>query len=198
MNRKKSSADIVVTLGGGSITDGVKLAGLSLANNLTSLQALGAMSDKLKAAMQYDIDYKYVTDSDPSDVHAPPFTMINVPTTLSAGEYSPYAGGIDATDGVKKIFVHQGLFADVVILDPELAAHSPEWVWMSSGVRAIDHCVELLASMNPAIEKETDEAAERGLVLLARGLLKLRKDPRDLKARLETQFGSVFAMDGTC
>ncbi|OAG43617.1 hypothetical protein AYO21_02203 [Fonsecaea monophora] len=192
------NADIVVTCGGGSITDGVKLAGLSLANGLTSLHALGAMSDKLKAAMLHDIDYKYVTDSDPPDVHAPPFTMINVPTTLSAGEYSPYAGGIDATDGVKKIFVHQGLFADVVILDPELAANSPEWVWMSSGVRAIDHCVELMGSLNPAIEKETDEAAEKGLVLLVRGLLKLRREPQDREARLETQFGSVLAMDGLC
>ncbi|OAL32864.1 hypothetical protein AYO20_07655 [Fonsecaea nubica] len=198
INRKQSNADIVVTCGGGSITDGVKLAGLSLANGLTSLDALGAMSDKLKAAMLHDIDYKYVTDSDPPDVHAPPFTMINVPTTLSAGEYSPYAGGIDATDGVKKIFVHQGLFADVVILDPELAANSPEWVWMSSGVRAIDHCAELLGSLNPAIEKETDEAAEKGLVLLVRGLLKLRREPQDLEARLETQFGSVLAMDGLC
>ncbi|RVX71865.1 hypothetical protein B0A52_04264 [Exophiala mesophila] len=195
---KESGADLVITLGGGSITDGVKLAGLSLANDLTSLQDLGAMSDKLKAAMKHDIDYKYVTDNDPKDVKPPSFTMINVPTTLSAGEYSPYAGGIDATDGVKKIFVHQGLFADVVILDPELAAHSPEWVWMSSGVRSIDHCVELLASLNPDIENETDEAAEKGLVLVVRGLLKLRRDPKDLEARLETQLGSVFAMDGLC
>lgn len=155
------------------------------------------MSDKLKAAMQHDIDYKYHT-SDPPDVHAPTFTIINVPTTLSAGEYSPYAGGIDATDGIKKIFVLQSLFADVVILDPQLAQHSPEWVWMSSGVRSIDHCVELLGSPNLEIEAETVEAAETGLILVVRGLLKLRKDPKDLAARLETQVGSNFAMDGSC
>ncbi|KEF56407.1 uncharacterized protein A1O9_07988 [Exophiala aquamarina CBS 119918] len=195
---KNSAADIVVTLGGGSITDGVKLAGLSLANDLKTLEELGAMSDKLKAVMLHDIDYKYNTSTDPPDVKAPPFTMINVPTTLSAGEYSPYAGGIDATDGVKKIFVLQGLFADVVILDPELAQNAPEWVWMSSGVRSIDHCVELLASLNPDIEVETENAAKKGLVLVARGLLKLRRDPKDLQARLDTQFGSNYAMDGLC
>jgi alcohol dehydrogenase class IV len=193
----KSKADVVVTVGGGSITDGVKLAALALSNNLTTLADLGAMSDKLKAAMQHDIDYKY-RDSDPPDVKAPTFTMINVPTTLSAGEYSPYAGGIDATDGVKKIFVLQSLFADVVILDPELAQHSPEWVWMSSGVRAIDHCVELLGSLNPNIEKQTIEAATTGFVLVARGLLKLREDSTDREARMETQLGSVYAMDGLC
>ncbi|OQV05525.1 hypothetical protein CLAIMM_10252 [Cladophialophora immunda] len=195
---EQSGADLVVTLGGGSITDGVKLAGLALANGLHDLAGLGAMSDKLKATMQHDIDYKYHPNSDPPDVNPPPFAMINVPTTLSAGEYSPYAGGIDATDGVKKIFVLQSLFADVVILDPELARHSPEWVWMSSGVRSIDHCVELLGSLNPDIEAETEEAAAKGLVLVVRGLLQLKKDPTDLQARLATQFGSNYAMDGLC
>lgn len=151
------------------------------------------MSTRLKKAMLHDIDYKF--SSDPPDVKPPTFAMINVPTTLSAGEYSPYAGGIDPSDGVKKIFVLQSLYADVVILDPALAHHTPEWVWMSSGVRSIDHCVELLSSLGQ-IELETEEAAEKGLVLVARGLLKLRSNPKDTKARLETQLGSVYAMDG--
>lgn len=171
----------------------MKLAALSLANNIQDLKDLGAMSSKLKAAMQHDIDYK--DSSDPPDVNPPTFVMINVPTTLSAGEYSPYAGGIDPTDMVKKIFVLQSLYADVVILDPELAQNSPEWVWMSSGVRSIDHCVELLSSLSK-IDPETDDAAAKGLVLVAGGLLKLRNDPKDTRARLETQLGSNYAMDG--
>ncbi|EXJ66854.1 uncharacterized protein A1O5_10049 [Cladophialophora psammophila CBS 110553] len=189
----ESAAELVVTVGGGSITDAVKLAGLILANDLHDFKALDAMSSRLKAAMQHDIDYKHA--SDPQDVNPPPFVRINVPTTLSAGEYSPYAGGIDPTEGVKKIFILQSLACDIVILDPELARHSPEWVWMSSGVRSIDHCVELLGSLSK-IDPETEDAAEKGLVLVARGLLKLRNDPSDLQARLETQLGSNFAMDG--
>lgn len=153
------------------------------------------MSKRLSAAMQRDIDYKYTT-ADPPDVAGPPFTMINVPTTLSAGEFSPYAGGIDPTDGVKKIFVLESLSTDIVILAPELAQHTPEWVWMSSGVRSIDHCVELLGSLNDKIEAETKAAAEEGLVLVARGLLKLKDDSQDTEARLETQLGSNLAMDG--
>ena len=153
------------------------------------------MSRRLRAAMQYDIDYKH-TNADPEDVKAPSFVMINVPSTLSAGEFSPYCGGIDPTDGVKKIFILEPLSADIVILDPELAQHTPEWVWMSSGVRSIDHCVELLGSLNAKIDPETEDAAEKGLVLIARGLLKLRKNPKDTQARMETQLGSNFAMDG--
>ncbi|RFU30223.1 hypothetical protein B7463_g6112, partial [Scytalidium lignicola] len=93
----ESGADLVVTLGGGSITDGVKLATFPLANNIYDLQSLDVMSAKLKAAMQHDIDYKY--SKDPPGVNAPTFTMINVPTTLSAGEFSPYAGGIRRYSG---------------------------------------------------------------------------------------------------
>ena len=90
--------------------------------------------------MLMDVDFKY-HPVDASDCASIGQRMINVPTTLSAGEYSPYTGGIDPNDGVKKIFVHQSLFADVVILDPYLAQSTPEWVWMSTGVRSIDHCV---------------------------------------------------------
>lgn len=189
-----AAADWQCHAGGGSITDAVKLSGLILANDLHDVKALDDMSSRLKAAMQYDIDYKY-KNHDPPDVKPMPFMTINVPTTLSAGEFSPYAGGIDPTDGVKKIFVLSSLSTDIVILDPEVAQHSPEWVWMSSGVRSIDHCVELLGSLSK-IEPETNEAAEKGLVLVARGLLKLRENPKDVAARLETQIGSNFAMDG--
>ena len=66
---------------------------------------------------------------------------------------------------------------------------------MSSRVRSIDHCVELLASLK-AHEKQTEDAAEKGLVLVARWLLKLRKDLKDRQSRLDTQLGSHHAMDG--
>ena len=30
----------------------------------------------------------------------------------------------------------------VVILDPELTVHTPQWLWASTGLRAVDHAVE--------------------------------------------------------
>lgn len=79
------------------------------------------MSSRLKAAMQQDIEYNMPRIPRTYLVTPPPFVMTNVPTTLSAGEYSP-----------KKSSYFN---VDIVILDPE-------WIWMSSGVRSIDHCVE--------------------------------------------------------
>ena len=143
--------------------------------------------------METENDFANYTDC--VDIKPAALTKISIPTTLSAGEYSPYAGAVDPRDGVKKLFVHQSLICEVVILDPELTKTVPEWVWMSSGVRSIDHCVELLSSLRQH-ETQTEESAKKGLVMVARGLLKLRLNPQDVESRLETQIGSNYAMDG--
>ena len=153
---------------------------LCLANQISDLDSLENLSRNLVSSMKNDIDF--ATSIDPPDVEPANIAMINIPTTLSAGEYSHYARGIDPRNGVKKMFIHQSLYADVVILDPELTASVPEWVWMSSGVRSIEHCVEFLVSPK-AHDKQTEDAAEKGLVLVARWLLKLRKDPKDRQSR---------------
>ena len=33
-----------------------------------------------------------------------------------------------------------------VILDPWVGLHTPEWLWLSTGIRAVDHCVEGICS----------------------------------------------------
>ena len=33
-----------------------------------------------------------------------------------------------------------------VILDPALSVHTPAWLWLSTGIRAVDHCVEGVCS----------------------------------------------------
>lgn len=120
--------------------------------------------------------------------------MINIPTTLSAGEYSPYCGVTDPRDNIKRMHVHSSAFADVVILDPELGTTVPDWVWISSGVRSIDHCVETLGSLL-VDDPEIIACAQKGLVLVARGLLKLKENRSDHQSRLQTQIGSNLAID---
>ena len=33
-----------------------------------------------------------------------------------------------------------------VIFDPELSIHTPEWLWLSTGVRSVDHATEAICS----------------------------------------------------
>ncbi|KAI7969263.1 hypothetical protein EIK77_003578 [Talaromyces pinophilus] len=178
---------------GGSIIDAVKLVAFSIANGVHDFDSLEGLSKATAYTMETENDFANYTDC--LDIKPAALTKISIPTTLSAGEYSPYAGAVDPRDGVKKLFVHQSLVCEVVILDPDLTKTVPEWVWMSSGVRSIDHCVELLSSLRQH-ETQTEESAKKGLVMVARGLLKLRLNPQDVESRLETQIGSNYAMDG--
>ena len=51
-----------------------------------------------------------------------------------------------------------------MVFDPAVTVHTPEWLFLSAGVRAVDHCVE--GEANPY----ADAQALHGLSLLARGL----------------------------
>ncbi|TAQ87443.1 hypothetical protein B7494_g4226 [Chlorociboria aeruginascens] len=191
---RECDPDLILTLGGGSITDAVKAVSLCLANpHIDSIDGLSSIWVKpsSKDANLHDIPINS------SEIKPASIKMINIPTTLSAGEYSPYCGVTDPRDNIKRMFVHNSIFADVVILHPELGTTVPEWVWMSSGVRSIDHCVETLASLL-VNDEEVITCAQKGLVLVARGLLKLRKDPNDHQSRLDTQIGSNYAIDSIC
>ncbi|KAJ6510283.1 alcohol dehydrogenase IV [Mycena vitilis] len=73
---------------------------------------------------------------------APPL-QIAIPTTLSAAEYTVGAGYTDEKGN--KVGVSSQLLAPAgVILDAELTLPTPSRLWLSTGMRALDHSVETL------------------------------------------------------
>lgn len=68
---------------------------------------------------------------------------ITIPTTLSASECTMMAG-FTSSDGVKTGVRAPELVPHVVVYDASFAAHTPERLWMSTGMRAMDHAIELL------------------------------------------------------
>lgn len=68
---------------------------------------------------------------------------IAIPTTLSASECTMMAG-FTQTDGTKTGVRAPELVPNVVLYDASFALHTPERLWMSTGMRAMDHAVELL------------------------------------------------------
>jgi maleylacetate reductase len=179
---REAGADLLVTIGGGSVTDGGKAVQLCLANDIRTPEALDA----------------YRPISGPSGVPGPPpcetpsVRQITVPTTLSAGEFSAIAGVTDERRRVKELFRHPQIIPRAVVLDPAVTLHTPEWLWLSTGIRAVDHCVEGICSgeANPY----ADAQALHGLALLTRGLPRVKVDPADLEARLDCQIGSWLSM----
>ncbi|HLG45100.1 MAG TPA: iron-containing alcohol dehydrogenase [Reyranella sp.] len=170
---REARADLIVTLGGGSITDGAKAVQLCLANDIRTPEAM----DAVRA---------------PNPVKPPTVAQISVPTTLSAGEFSSISGVTDERSKVKELFRHADIVPRAVVLDPAVTRHTPQWLWLSTGIRAVDHCVEGICS-NEATPYG-DASALHGLSLLARGLPKVKADPQDLAARLDCQLGSWLSM----
>ncbi len=179
---REAGADLIVTIGGGSVTDGGKAVQLCLANEIRTPEALD--------------DYRPVKGPDgalgPPPCKPPSVRQVTVPTTLSAGEFSAIAGVTDERRRVKELFRHPQIIPRAVVLDPAITLHTPEWLWLSTGIRAVDHCVEGICSgeANPF----ADAQALHGLALLARGLPRVKADPADLEARLDCQIGAWLSM----
>ena len=70
------------------------------------------------------------------------FPEIAIPTTLSAGEFTPFAGMTHEETREKGGVGEPRLQARAVILDPELTLETPAWLWAGTGMRALDHAVE--------------------------------------------------------
>jgi maleylacetate reductase len=115
-----------------------------------------------------------------------------VPTMLSGGEFSAIAGVTDERTKVKELLRHPLIVPNAVVLDPATTVHTPEWLWLSTGIRAVDHCVEGVCSneANPY----ADAQALKGLSLLASGLPRVKADAGDLAARLDCQMGTWLSM----
>jgi alcohol dehydrogenase class IV len=118
--------------------------------------------------------------------------QISIPTTLSAGEFSHIAGVTDERTKVKELFRHPGIVPKAVVLDPEVTRHTPMWLFLSTGIRAVDHCVEGTCSKEAS--PYGDASALHGLALLTRGLPRVKANPEDMEARLDCQLGSWLSM----
>lgn len=128
---RTSDTDLIVTIGGGSVTDAAKAVQLCLSNDARSPEAMDALR---------------TVGTVLPDLKPPTVRQVSVPTTLSAGEFSAIAGVTNERTHVKEMFRHPRIIPVAVILDPALTVHTPEWLFLSTGIRAVDHCVEGLCS----------------------------------------------------
>ncbi|MFL5279474.1 MAG: iron-containing alcohol dehydrogenase [Rhodopila sp.] len=179
---RDAKADLIVTVGGGSVTDAAKAVQLCLANDIRSAEAM----DTLRPVKGPD------GTLGPPPCTAPTVRQIAVPTTLSAGEFSAISGVTDERTRVKELFRHPRIIPGAVVLDPTITVHTPEWLFLSTGIRAVDHCVEGICSQEA--HPYADAQALRGLSLLVSGLPRVKADPLDLQARLDCQIGAWLSM----
>lgn len=181
---REAKADLVVTLGGGSVTDAGKMVRMCLANGVEE----EAQLDPLMSV--FGIGKRFIPEK---QAPAPP--QICVPTTLSAGDFSATAGCTDTVRGMKQSFAHPRMMATAVVLDPAVTLRTPEWLFLSTGIRAVDHAVEDICSTGANAYAEG--ASMQALRLLTRGLRGAKARPEDEAARLDCLLGCWMSMVGS-
>ena len=121
--------------------------------------------------------------------------QIAISTTLSAGEFTPFAGITDEATRVKGLRADPRICPRTVVLDPELTRPTPRQLWAATGVKAMDHAIEALWSVNP--QPVSDALAMEAIRRLRRHLPDSIADPDNLDARGECQIAawmSIFGM----
>jgi maleylacetate reductase len=179
---ESAAPDMLVSMGGGSVTDATKIINVCLKHGLRTTDAMDA--------------YRIVVNADRSvtmpSYAGPDLPVVLIPTTLSGGEFNALSGSTDKKVNVKQGYAHPAMTARAVILDPAVSVHTPEWIWFSTGVRSLDHCFETLGALQS--NDYWDGMAMNGLRLLAKGLLASKANYKDLAARQQCQMGAWCSM----
>jgi len=172
---RDNDCDLVVGLGGGSVCDATKAACLALANDVK-------VSD--------DIDKIRVTET----ILPATLPYIAIPTTLSAGEYTSYAGVTDERVPRKEALFDPSAPPDMVILDAAMTVSTPPRLFFGTGIRAVDHAVETWCSIN--VTPITEASSLHALRILPRALARAKSHPEDLDNRLNCLIGAWLSIQG--
>ena len=179
---RESRAELVVALGGGSVIDGAKVACLAVWRGITDPAAL------IEAAVS--------RGASPGawDGAAPSPRLIAVPTTLSAAEFAPHAGYTDLAEGRKYRALDPWMVPRAVLLDPAATLETPAQLFLSSGIRALDHAAERWCALETA--PFSDAVSRQAMLMLADGLPRVAAAAGDLRARALCQQAAWLSVMG--
>ena len=179
---RAAHADLIVTIGGGSITDGGKAVQMCLANDIRSPEAI----DKLRPVKGAD------GIVGPPPMNPPMVRQISVPTTLSGRRFQRLGGGH------RRAHESQGAAAPSAHHAERGRARSGDHAAYAGMALALDRdsCGRSLRRRRLSNEAHVfgDAQALKGLALLASGLPRVKAEPKDLAARLDCQLGAWLSM----
>src|SRR5271156_442922 len=181
---RKLEPDLIVTVGGGTPIDTVKVMLLTEAAGITDEPGFDAIRIRVEANGARVVP----------TVKDPPLRQIIIPTTLSGAEFSNLGGCTDPVRKVKDLYTGRLIGGQVIILDPTITVYTPAGLWLSTGIRAVDHAVETICSRRP--QPFTDATCIHALRLLSKSLPANRADPADLAGRLNSQLAVWLATTG--
>lgn len=170
---KKSAAQIIIGLGGGSVIDAGK--------------AISAMSRQPEDLWHY---IEIVGKGRPLTVT--PLPYIAIPTTAGTGaEVTRNAVLSSPEHGVKASLRHASMLPRLAIIDPELTLQCPPDITAASGMDAFVQCLEAYVSCraNPL----TDALCLSGIEHCVRSLEKVVFDGSNTKARTDIAYAAMLS-----
>jgi alcohol dehydrogenase class IV len=122
---RQIKADALIALGGSSAIDCAKGIAVLVATRAHEVADLAPL----------DFGRLTATAQSPTEGAVP---VITITTTLSFAEFLPFWGARHASVARKLPYADQGAVVRTIFLDGEMAAHTPDNVWMETGVKALD------------------------------------------------------------
>ncbi len=172
---KENDIGLIIGLGGGSVCDTLKVANLGASNNFSKTEDI----DKLRGTTKFSV---------------PKAKLVALPTTLSAGEYTCFAGITNEEVPAKEVFYNKSFPPAAVVLDPWLTLDTPDRLFFSTGVRALDHAVETWCA--PKVAPTHAAMALQGFRILMHSLKHAKHDTKSYNSRHECQIAAWLSIQG--
>lgn len=166
---QQNGCDGVIGFGGGSSMDVAKLVAVLLKGE----QTLGEI---------YGVD----------QITSGRMPLVQVPTTAGTGSEATSVSIVTTGDSTKAGVVSRVLFADTIMLDPELTLGLPAHATAATGIDAMVHAIEAFTSKrlkNPV----SDMLALKALSLLSSSIKPSVENGADLSARSDMLLGAMLA-----
>lgn len=168
---KKSKAEFIIAIGGGSVIDLAKAVAIVISNpQFGDIISLSGIKQDLKN----------------------PIKVIAIPTTAGSGsEISKSLVVLDEVRNKKIICKGDNFLPYMTIFDPELLISMPDIVTLSSGFDALCHAIESLISKNSNLFSKS--LANDAIEIIYKNLPLSYDEPDNLKARENMAYASYMA-----
>ncbi|SDC84824.1 Alcohol dehydrogenase, class IV [Cupriavidus sp. YR651] len=159
---RDARADVIVSVGGGSVMDMCKAMQLCISENAYDRASL--------------LDLQFVLSEDGTEMlttsRAPArIRQIAIPTTLATSEWTPVSTPIDDETRLKARFVVPDGSPQAILYDPALLRQTPTRLLQSTGIRGLDHAINTACSSSP--HPFASLLAERAIPLYVENLPRL-------------------------
>jgi alcohol dehydrogenase class IV len=173
------AADAILAVGGGSVMDAAKGVKYALHHKAQGIE------DVLQGGIKLE--------SWPKAEHSF-IPHVAVPTTSGTGaEVSPAAVFFNEEAGIKVNLAAPFIEADIAVLDPQLAVGLPAGLTASTGMDALTHAIEAIAS--PTANNFTDSRGISAAQIIEQNLPKAVANGKDIDARQNMMEASTMAID---